>query len=124
MADQELRILTTADTKALQNLAKDLKLVDLQWKQGVLTAEQATSKLDAYKKQLEALGATSRNTVSVEQQLFHVQERVNTNFVSLSRSMAATRTTMLSVTQTLQDMPYGIRGSGNNIDMLVQQFIT
>ena len=46
-----------------------------------------------------------------------------TSVVDMQKASQQSRTALLSVSQAIQDAPYGIRGMSNNIDFLTQQFL-
>ena len=142
MADEELKIRLTVqgkeEAKKTAQLVDDIvtksKALELAFKQGKVSADQAIKGITAYGKELEELGIVSKRTVAGQQSIWHMQNRIGLGFKSLATEVkqanvgitnlaAPMRTTAMAginMNRVLQDMPYGMQGVANNIEPLIQ----
>lgn len=137
MAESELKIRVEAELSSVDKLSEKFRILttaakdaDYQFRQGKMSADQLKASLADLQKKGESLGGTYKQMVDLNASLYQVQQRADVGFKSLGKSIddlgknikQRTNPAFISFNQILQDAPYGIRGVGNNIEFMTQQF--
>lgn len=134
MADLIVRVIAEVDkveklTSKFKLLATGAKEADYAFRQGKISAEQLKTTLEGLRTKGETLNGTYKQMVDLNATLFQVQARADVGFKSLGKSLddinnsvKRTNPAFMSFNQIVQDAPFGIRGVGNNIQFLTQQF--
>lgn len=132
----ELKIKVLAELAGVEKLSEKFKILaaaakdaDYQFRQGKMSSDQLKASLASIQKMGDSLNGTYKQNVDLTATLYQVQQRANVGFKSLavsldeiSNKMQKTNPAFVSFNQIVQDAPFGIRGVGNNIQFLTQQF--
>ncbi len=132
----ELKIKVLAELAGVEKLSEKFKILaaaakdaDYQFRQGKMSSDQLKASLASIQKIGDSLNGTYKQNVDLTATLYQVQQRANVGFKSLavsldeiSNKMQKTNPAFVSFNQIVQDAPFGIRGVGNNIQFLTQQF--
>jgi uncharacterized protein YjaG (DUF416 family) len=106
------------------------KEADYELRKGNITNDQLQKRLKSVEEQANKVGLEYKRLVDITAAVYQVQQRAEVGFKSLGKSLndinqtlqSKTNPLMISFTQIIQDAPFGIRGMGNNIQFLTQQF--
>ena len=115
--DQELKIKVTTDGGiTINELEKRIKELRAEFKASAIGSTEFDIAAKELKKTLEqkskATGAAATENAKLMQSYFKLGEKLRRN----------TNPAFISLNQIVQDAPFGIRGMGNNIQFLTQQF--
>jgi len=105
MADNELKITLDAAKQLkeeLRNLQKDAKVLDYQFRQNQISAEELAKGLGDIRTKAQELTSDQRKLVDVEATLYQVQQRSSVGFKSLAVDMNALKFKTDSTTEELR----------------------
>lgn len=122
-------VVTKTLSANLGELRQKIKILDFDLAQGKINAVDFSEGLTRVRQQALALTNERTKLINVETAIANAEMRVSTGSRGVASDLAHIRTAtmsvqpaMISLTQVIQDMPYGIRGIGNNVEFLMQQF--
>lgn len=114
---------------ALKELRRELRrrinVMDAELRLGEITQEQAIERVKTIKQEMAAQGAFNKQTLVGAQNfktLATAQVRAETNFTGLGSVINRGNQVLFDFNQGLQDLPYGMRGVGNNIPFVIEGF--
>jgi len=116
--------------RSLKELRKDIRrqinLVDSKLRLDKISAEQAEQEIINIRQQAQAQGALNKQTLIGSQNiksLATAQNRAQNNFKGLSSITGRANQVLFDFNQGLADVPFGLRGVGNNIPFVINGFI-
>lgn len=123
---------------SLSQLSKDVKILELGVKEGRTNFEQYAAGIAKVKSAADSLGASERQLINLNSQMYQSQQRVKNGWTSMSGALNDIHTTLkaratpavVSMSQAFQDSAQfsmgfgqGLRAVANNVEYLSQQLI-
>lgn len=115
--------------EALKELRRELRrkisLVDADLRLGNKSQEEAVQSIQKIKQWAEAQGAFNREMLTGAMNLktfSNAQTRAKNNFTGMSAVTNRANQVLFDLNQGLQDLPFGMRGVGNNIPFVIEGF--